>query len=158
MRRNEELLRPHLVEVPKPWRRQVVPDNYFPGECFSRSIYFVGQSPHLPQALYVIGEAVCGGIQQHGWVEIVGDDGQEVVFDAVMQEFYSKTGYYEHAWPWYRFTRKATMWLDRKQQRQETWTYRWDCVLQLPWAKAGRGAAVDYNLDTAKRLWKEANP
>jgi hypothetical protein len=148
MLRTDERLKCHQVEVPKNWRKQVVPEYYFPRECYPRAIYFVRNSPHLPEALYVLGEAACGGIQQHGWVEI-GD----VVFDGVLQEFYSKAGYYESesVRPWYRFTRKATMWIDRMSKRQESWSYRWDVMLGLPWADYANPELID--LETAKRYW-----
>jgi hypothetical protein len=128
--------KPYEVEVPRTWHRHVASDKYFPGECYPRSIFFIRCSPHLPQALYVLGEAVCGGIQQHGWVELKHGD-REVVFDAVMQTFYDKAGYYqsEQVWAWYRFDRRATMWISRRQDRQEHWSYRWDRVLGLPLAK-----------------------
>jgi hypothetical protein len=126
-------LEAHKVEVPANWRRSRIADLYFPGECFSRAIQFIQLSPHLPQAMYVLGEATCGGLQQHGWVEI-----DDVVFDGVLQEFYSKAGYYksECARAWYRFDRQATMLIDRTLRRQETWLYRWDLELRLPWAKS----------------------
>jgi hypothetical protein len=141
-------LAPHRVEVPRAWRKATTAGYYFPKDCFPRAIQFVRLSPHLPDALYVLGKAVCGGLQQHGWVEI-GD----VVFDGVMQEFYSKQGYYqsELAEPWYRFTRKATMWIDRMNRRQEEWSYRWDCVLGLPRANFANPELID--LEAAKRYW-----
>jgi hypothetical protein len=87
----------------------------------------------MVNSLNVLGEAVCGGIQQHGWVELKDGD-REVVFDAVLQTFYDKAGYYqsEHVWAWYRFDRQATMWISRRQHRQEHCSYRWDCMLGLP--------------------------
>ncbi len=133
MRDNDARLKRHEVEVPRSWRRHVVPDAFFPAE-----------------SLYVLGEAVCGGIQQHGWVEIDG-----VVFDGVMQQFYSKAGYdeSEKARPWYRFDRQATMWIDRAMKRQVAWTYRWDRLLGLPWADYDNPMLVD--LETAKCLWHQ---
>jgi hypothetical protein len=136
MHRNEERLKPYEVEVPRTFHREVVSDKYYPGACYPRSIFFIRRSPHLPQALYVLGEARCGGRQQHWWVELK-HGGREVVFDAVMQTFYAKAGYYqsEHVWAWYRFDRQATMWISRRQHRQEHWSYRWDNVLDLPFAE-----------------------
>jgi hypothetical protein len=150
MLRNEARLAAHRVEVPKPWRKKVILGYYFPRECYPRAIQFVRSSPHLPDALYVLGEAVCGGIQQHGWVEI-GD----VVFDGVMQEFYSRQGYYqsELARPWYRFTRQATLWIDRLSKRHADWSFRWDNVLGLPWADYDSPELID--LETAKGYWEK---
>jgi hypothetical protein len=105
----------------------------------------------LPQALYVLGEALGGGLGQHGWVEI-----DDLVFDGVLQEFYSKSGYYELALarPWYRFDRKATMWVDRLRSRQkgDLNTYRFDHLLRLPWADYSNPQTLD--LDLAKRYLK----
>jgi hypothetical protein len=154
MHRTDERLKRYRVEVPSKWRNCVVPDYYFPGECFPRAIYFVRTSSHLAEALYVLGEAACGGLGQHGWVEI-GD----VVFDGVLQEFYAKAGYYEseHARPWYRFTRPATMWIDQMGRGWNTlkdhWTYRWDGLLGLPWADYSNPALID--LDAARRYWHQ---
>jgi LmbE family N-acetylglucosaminyl deacetylase len=122
-------LKPHVVEVPKAWRRHTLPDHRFPRDCFARALYFIQQSRHLPNALYVFGETSGGGLGQHGWVEI--DD--RVVFDGVMQQFYDKAGYYdvEFARPWYRFTRPAVMYLRRKTGGDS----RWGLALGLPWAK-----------------------
>jgi hypothetical protein len=150
MLRNEARLSPHIVEVPKKWRRVATKDHYFPRECYPRAIQFIRYSPHLPDALYVLGEAVCGGFQQHGWVEI-GD----VVFDGVQQEFYSKEGYYqsELGRPWYRFTRQATLWIDRLSKRHCNYLYRWDWVLGLPWADFANPELID--LERAKWYWEK---
>lgn len=133
MSSNETRLQPHVVEVPRAWRRAVLPTHRFPRACFARAIYFIHESPQVPQALYVLGEAIGGGLQQHGWVEI----DNAVVFDGVMQQFYDKAGYYaaELARPWYRFTRPAVMLIRRTLGKHEGWTYRWDWELDLPWAK-----------------------
>jgi hypothetical protein len=155
MDREAARLHPHRAEVPKSWRRMAVPGYYFPRECFPRAIYFVREARHLP-ALYMIGEAVCGGLQQHGWVEIEAD-GLRVVFDGTLQEFYQRDAYYEseHTRPWYRFTRPAVLWLDRLSQRQEYDTYRWDRLLRLPWADFTNPELI--TLESAKRYWQERN-
>jgi hypothetical protein len=130
---NNKRLKPHVVSVPKTWQKAVSLNHRYPRECFPRAIFFIHQSPHLPNALYVFGQAVGGGFNQHGWVEI--DD--RVVFDGVMQQFYDKSGYYsaESATPWYHFTRPAVMFLNRQMRRDNSLTYRWDWELGLPWAK-----------------------
>jgi hypothetical protein len=150
MRRNEESLTPHQAQVPKTWRREAIRDFYFPRECFGRAIQFVRSSRHLPQAEYFIGQAVCGGLQQHGWVEIEG-----FVFDGVMQEFYTKQGCYasQIVKPWYRFSRQATLWIDRLSKKHCHWTYRWDWVLELPWSRYVDLPLID--LEDAKRYWQE---
>jgi hypothetical protein len=70
---------------------------------------------------YVFGRAVCGGIQEHGWVELPAN----VVFDGVLQRFYDLGRYYEseYAMPWYRFTRPAVVWL--LAQHLPSWRWIW---------------------------------
>jgi hypothetical protein len=132
MDRNDKRLKPHIVAVPQSWRKMAKANRRFPRDCFARAIQFIHGSPHLPNALYVFGEAVCGGFQQHGWVELE----DRVVFDGVMQQFYDRAGYYasEKAWAWYRFTRPAVMFMKREMSKDLTISYRWDGVLDLPWA------------------------
>jgi hypothetical protein len=135
MESNAERLRPHVVAVPRPWRKAAIADKWFPCQCYRRAVQFVHRSPHLPEALYVMGETYGAGFLdfKHGWVELE----DRVVFDGVMQEFYDKAGYYtaERAVPWYRFTRPAVMFLNRKMSKDPTMTYLWDCELKLPWAE-----------------------
>lgn len=134
--RNQKRLAHAVVTPPKKWHKARIKDTWFPRQCFMRAIQFIQCSPHLPQAHYVFGEALCGGLQQHGWVEI-----DDVVFDGVQQEFYSRQAYYksELVFAWYRYTRRATMLLHRRQQKREdqSYAYRWDAWLKLPWATSG---------------------
>ena len=69
-------------------------------------------------------------IPDEGWVELPGN----VVFDGVLQRFYDLGKYYEseYARPWYRFTRRAVVWV--LAQHLPTW--RWDRELGLPLAKS----------------------
>ena len=129
--RAEERLRPALADVPKQLKRLSC-DFWFPGECFPRAIYFVRTNPKLPTAEYVLGDALSGGLGQHGWVEY-----EDLVLDPVLQEWYWKEGYYalESANPWYRFSRPATMYLARQMDKLPEYTYRWDWWLKLPWGK-----------------------
>lgn len=134
MQRNDDRLAHCVVEVPDRWRKLAMPDTRFPGECFPRAIQFLqGFGPRIAlahDAVYVFGEAMCGGLGQHGWVEIEG----RVVFDGVQQQFYTKEGFYasDHARPWYRFTRPAVVALWRRKQFRQN--FRWDHPLGLPWA------------------------
>ena len=80
----EERLRPVLADVPKQLKR-LCQNYWFPGECFSRAIYFVRTKPKLPTAEYIFGEALTGGLGPHGWVEY-----EDLVFDPVLQEWYWK--------------------------------------------------------------------
>jgi hypothetical protein len=127
----EERLRPALADVPKQLKRLCL-DYWFPGECFPRAILLVRTNPKLATAEYILGEAVIGGLGQHGWVEF-----EDLVFDPVLQEWYPKEGYYASACanPWYRFSRPATMYLARRMDKLPEFTYRWDCWLNLPWGK-----------------------
>jgi hypothetical protein len=117
---NDKNLKPHVLAVPKTWQKAVLPNYRFPRDCFARAIQFIHKSPHLPNALYVVGKTVGGGFNEHGWVEIE----DRVVFDGVMQQFYDKAGYYagEKATPWYRFTRPAVMYLNRRMHKDSTLT------------------------------------
>ena len=127
----EDRLRPALADVPKQLKR-LCKNYWFPGECFPNAISFVRSNPKLPTAEYILGEALSGGLGQHGWVEL-----EDLVFDPVLQEWYRKEGYYtsESANPWYRFSRPATMYLARQMYKLPEYTYRWDWWLQLPWGK-----------------------
>jgi hypothetical protein len=127
----EERLRPAVADVPKRLKRLCL-NCWFPGECFPRAIYFVQTNPKLKTAEYILGEAATGGRGQHGWVEF-----EDLVFDPVLQEWYRKDGYYssEFADPWYRFSRQATMYLDRRMNKLPAFNYRWDCWLRLPLGK-----------------------
>ena len=71
-------------------------------------------NPKLPTAEYILGDAVMGGLGQHGWVEFEG-----LVFEPVLQEWYQKERYYaaEFANPWYRFSRPATLYLARRMRK-----------------------------------------
>ena len=152
MSQNDERLKPHIVSVPKAWRKGMIANHRFPRDCFGRAIQFVHRSPHLPNALYVLGETLGGGMQQHGWVEL--DD--RVVFDGVMQQFYDKAGYYvvEQARPWYRFTRPAVMFMNRKRNRDASVTYRWDWELRLPCASDPANPLL-VDLEHVKLAWKK---
>lgn len=149
-------LEQHIVAVPPLWEIAVAKDKCFPRACFDRAVDFVARSPHLPDAVYVVGIALCGGSlnQNHGWVEI--DD--SVVFDGVMQQFYDKAGYYtsERVEQWYRFTREAVMFMLRRMQNDSSLTFSWDVHLDLPWADDPNNPLL-VDLDRAKsgfESWK----
>lgn len=146
--RAEERLRPALVDVPKQLKRLSC-DFWFPGECFPRAIHLVRTNPKLPTAEYVLGQALSGGLGEHGWVEY-----EDLVFDPVLQDWYWKEGYYasECATPWYRFSRPATIYLARQMDKMADSTYRWDGWLQLPWGKN-----TPISLEQAKAYFAQAN-
>lgn len=144
----EERLRPVLADVPEQLKR-LCQGCWFPGECFPRAIYFVRTNPKLPTSEYILGDALSGGLGQHGWVEY-----EDLVFDPVLQEWYWKEGYYasESANPWYRFSRPATMYLARHMEKLPEFTYRWDWWLCLPWGKN-----TPISLEQAKVFLAEVN-
>ncbi len=131
----EELLRPVIANVPKKLKK-LCHDFWFPGECMKRAIRFVRSNPKLPTAEYIFGESILGGLGQHGWVEF-----EDLVFEPVLSEWYEKEGYYTlgYAKPWYRYSRPATMYLDRKiSQLLKTnkggkFDYNWHGRLKIPW-------------------------
>lgn len=131
MQRNLDRLAHAEVAVSNTLSGFAIPEFVFPRECFQRAAYYteayIEENP-VAEFYYVLGEALCGGLQQHGWVELPGN----IVFDGVLQRFYDQTKYYlsEFAKPWYRFTPSAVQWL--LGQRLKSW--RWDCELKLPWA------------------------
>lgn len=140
MARNDQKLASHVVR--RPDLKPVCPGLYFPKECFPRAEQWIMANPQH-NAVYVFGEAVCGGLQQHGWVEI--DDA--IVFDGVMQEFYDKKGYYqsELARPWYRYTRDAVKYLRRLMRLKHGRFnhYCWHHILGLPWAKSAHDPTIE---------------
>lgn len=144
----EDRLCPVIADVPKQLKRLCL-NKWFPGECFPGAIYFVRTNPKLPTAEYILGEALVGGLGQHGWVEY-----EDLVFDPVLQEWYWKEGYYasEIATPWYRFSRPATMYLARRMEKLPELTYRWDRWLKLP---SGKNTPI--SLEQAKAYLAEAN-
>ena len=64
MARILERLAPAEVSVPRRYSIYTLPDTQFPRECFSQACYYV-QTHRIAGMHYVLGEAVCGGIQQH---------------------------------------------------------------------------------------------
>lgn len=136
MTRNLERLAFAEVSVPHRFSIHTRPDLQFPRKCFETACNYV--TLHRVKGMhYVLGEALCGGIQQHGWVELPGN----IVFDGSLQRFYDRAKYYqsEHARPWYRFTRSAVIWI--LEQRLPSW--RWDFCLRLPWAKSATDSTAD---------------
>lgn len=142
----EKRLEPAIASVPKHLRRLCL-NYWFPGECCHRAIYFVRTNPKLPTAEYILGDALGGGIGPHGWVEHDG-----FVFDPVLQEWYHREGYYasEHAKPWYRFNRPATIYLARQMYKLPEFTYRWDWWLNLPF-----GQNTSISLEQAKAYYAD---
>ncbi len=152
MERNDSRLEHCIAEVPRHWRKLSMPDLRFPGQCFCRAVQFLRlfgpKNAQEHNAVYVIGTAVCGGVNQHGWVEIE----DRIVFDGAQQQFYTKKGFYdsESATPLYRFTRPAVIALCRRQEVSEN-LYLWERLLDLPRAKA-LVHPVTVTLDMAKEI------
>jgi len=152
MDRNERCMSPHIATVP-PTLKAPCPRLYFPRECFFRAVQFVALNPQLPQATFVYGEASSGGLQQHGWAEI-----DDVVFDGVMQEFHTKSGYYRVncARVWYRYTRDAVMFMRRIMRRGGKYDmWDWHNILSLPSAKSAQDPTIKplvIDADAARRF------
>jgi hypothetical protein len=132
----EEKLRSVIANVPKKLKRLCL-DFWFPSECMMRAIQFVKDNPKLPTAEYIYGESIFGGLSgQHGWVEF-----EDLVFEPVLSEWYEKEGYYTlgYAKPWYRYSRPATMYIDRKinqiikANKTGKFDYLWHLRLKMPW-------------------------
>jgi hypothetical protein len=148
IRFNEERLAAHVMSVPTAWHDRHLEQFCYPGECFGRAVQFLRLRRKLPQAEFVFGEALLGGLHRHGWVEIDG-----IVFDGVLQEFYSRDGYYKAQCvkPWYRYDRQATLYMDNMSKRYADSTYEWHFLLSLPWSKYVNLPV--YTLDDVRRLW-----
>ena len=92
------------------------------------------------KATYVYGQAVTGGLQEHGWAEV-----DDLVFDGVMQGFWPKEHYYRvnSARAWYRYSRDAVMYMRRRMRRPQENHWRWHHILGLPWAKSAHDPAIE---------------
>src|SRR5262249_10516230 len=128
-----------------------MPELRFPGHCFPRAIEFLilfgPKKSQEHNAVYVYGKALCGGLGEHGWVEL--DD--RIVFDGVQQQFYAKQGFYESegARQWYRFTRPAVLALQRRKDFKGHW--HWHVALGLPYA-GGPAHPLTVTLEMVKEL------
>lgn len=121
-------LEPAEVVVPCRYSIHTYPEHVFVHECFPRALDYC-ESHRIKGTYYVFGNALSGGMGEHGWVELPDD----IVFDGVLQRFYNRARYYEleRVKVWYRFTRSAAVWL----RQQDLDTYRWDVHLWLPFAE-----------------------
>lgn len=124
------------VDVPRRYSIHTDRTQQFPQQCFHEACRYV-QLNRIAGMTYVLGTAVCGGMQQHAWVELPDN----IVFDGTLQRFYDRTKYYdsECAMPWYRFTRNAVKWI----LKQKFATSRWDWELGLPWAKSAMDLSAE---------------
>ena len=139
------------VEVPRRYSLYTDRNTQYPRQCFEEAYRYVDMH-RIRGMTYVFGTAVCGGMQQHAWVELP----ENIVFDGTLQRFYDRDKYYdsECAMPWYRFTRSAVRWI--VDQRFTTW--RWDMHLRLPWAKSAMDSSAEVllvNRDDARTYFEE---
>ncbi len=89
-------LRPHEVRVTDGRQRGTRPGRIFHRGCFRRALrYVLDHGEERPDVRLVHGRVLTQAIGEpvridHGWVEFA--DG--IVFDGVLQRFYTKAGYY----------------------------------------------------------------
>jgi len=91
------------VEVGSQWRAGVDPHAIYPGECFYRAALYVSEPDRVSaDGLWLVHGENTTSQDRHAWVEL--PDG--VVFDPVLQRFYSQRRYYvlTLARPWYKYT------------------------------------------------------
>lgn len=152
LRRQLDRLRSAEVDVPEDWRAGIDPDVHYPGECYSRAYRYAREL-----ALRLLNEQIWlvhgeyGLSIGHAWVELSRD----VVFDAVLQRFYGKVGYYEIqiASPWYKYSPGAAMLIAANVPKDSSGTWRcggWHVVLKLPWADPQNPTVIDH--DRAREL------
>jgi hypothetical protein len=94
------------VEVEDRWREGTDRGAIYPGECFFRAArYVTHRARFLADGVWLVHGTNSMSIDRHAWAELPGG----VVFDAVLQRFYSKIGYYDAtvARPWYKYTTDA---------------------------------------------------
>lgn len=91
------------VAVGRKWRTGTDSRAIYPGECFYRAaLYVYHLSRFTTEGLWLVHGENAMALNRHAWVEL--PDG--MVFDAVLQRFYSKKGYYDItvARPLYKYT------------------------------------------------------
>ena len=140
------------VDVPDAWRTGTNPDVHYPGDCYCRACrYVIDLAKRLPKEQIWLVHGEYGFSIGHAWVELPGD----VVFDAVLQRFYGKQGYYEiqSANPLYMYSSGAAMRLAANIPGETPGTTRfgeWHLVLKLPPADPQAPTVIDF--DHAREL------
>ncbi len=133
------------VGVGRKWQVGTTRRAIFPGECFYRAALYVSQ-PDLSSAegLWLVHGQNTMARKRHAWVEL--PDG--VVFDAVLQRFYSRQGYYDGtvARPLYKYTPAAAAVILLRLPKSpdgRTLYGDWHDPLGLPWADPAHPLEVD---------------
>jgi hypothetical protein len=141
------------VHVPDSWRAVSNPGELYPGQCFYRSFRFVSnlvaqlnreEGRQATDEVWIV-HGEYRGWHRHGWVELPGD----VVFDGVLQRFYTKSVYYEvmGARPWYKYSASAAFLILVNMPRLpngNTLYGEWHVELRLPWADPDNPTVVDF--------------
>ena len=133
------------VGVGRKWRVGTTRRAIFPGECFYRAALYVYQ-PDLfsAEGLWLVHGENTMARNRHAWVEL--PDG--VVFDAVLQRFYGRKGYYDGtvARPLYKYTPAAASIIPLhlpKSPDGGTLYGDWHEPLDLPWPDPTNPIEVD---------------
>lgn len=133
------------VVVGRKWRVGTTRRAIFPGECFYRAALYVYQ-PDLfsAEGLWLVHGENTMARNRHAWVEL--PDG--VVFDAVLQRFYSRKGYYGGtvARPLYKYTPAAAALISLhlpKSPDGRALYGDWHEPLGLPWVDPADPLEVD---------------
>jgi hypothetical protein len=130
--------------IPPEARRGTYPRRSFPGQCFPRALNYTIDNHDFDGLLLVHGK-YCERELDHAWAELPGG----VVFDGVLQRFYSLDGYY-----WGARARKVIAYTPFQAARLGSLT-----KCNGPWtneerAAAGVSAALGPS-DMPLRTWKE---
>ncbi len=122
----ELLGRARVVEVPPAWTRRTWPQRRYPQQCYGKSAGYVVDHPDIA------GMRLVHGVVQHGtpplpldhaWVELPGG----VVFDGVVQAFFSRHSYYRvmSAVPLDTYTPSHAAQMLRAHRHPGPWNAKW---------------------------------
>jgi hypothetical protein len=149
-----EKMRDVEVVPPDGLRSLSDPRGKYATRCFEMAWFYVITHKNVEGIHYVVGEALVGGLGLHAWVELPND----VVFDGVMQRFYSRAAYYDrqHVKVYYRYTGAAAVEIHSALHRNlgDEATWAWHLHLGLPWGDASAPLLIDSDL-AVRRLAKK---
>lgn len=114
------------VEVDPSWARRTWPRRRYPQQCYRRTVKYLADHPHIPEAGLVHGVAshAPGRLPfDHAWVELPGN----VVFDGVVQAFFTRDSYYAvmAAMPLDAYPRARADQLLRQHGHPGPWNVKW---------------------------------
>ncbi len=122
----ELLRRATRVQVPLAWTRRTWPRRHYPQQCYHKTAKYVVDHPDIAGMRLVHG-VVSHGIQtlplDHAWVELPGD----VVFDGVVQAFFTRHSYYAvmSAVPLDTYTHSHARQMLRVHRHPGPWNAKW---------------------------------